>query len=289
MTLSNVRLGVVLAVMSAALFTAFGCGGDDPAAQQPAVPTAPAAVAAAGPTATASPSPTVAPQDDTTVTAAATQEAATPAPSSASATAQPRAYEPRETMYQVFSGQQSTAVDFFEALAEARLRGDRSQVPVIIDMMRFLGPGEVTDQAALTLRELTGQDFGGGAGDWSRWVEFLGKNSADYRPPEGYPAWKANLFATVVDPRYTLFLGSARTTDNFDVTEIAWGGVLPDGIPDLNLPPHIPAAEADYLGFEERVFGVSINGEHRAYPVRIMNPHEMANDFVGGEPIALAY
>ena len=38
-----------------------------------------------------------------------------------------------------------------------------------------------------------------------------------------------------------------------------------------------------------RVFGVSINGEHRAYPISIMNPHEMANDILGGEPIALAY
>ena len=39
----------------------------------------------------------------------------------------------------------------------------------------------------------------------------------------------------------------------------------------------------------DRVFGISINGEHRAYPLRILNPHEMANDVLGGEPIALAY
>ena len=65
--------------------------------------------------------------------------------------------------------------------------------------------------------------------------------------------------------------------------------VGPDGIPDLQFAPTLTADEADYLGPEERVFGVSINGEHRAYPLRIMNPHEMANDIVGGEPIALAY
>ena len=40
---------------------------------------------------------------------------------------------------------------------------------------------------------------------------------------------------------------------------------------------------------DDRVFGVSINGEHRAYPLRIVNAHEMANDWLGGEPIALAY
>jgi hypothetical protein len=32
-----------------------------------------------------------------------------------------------------------------------------------------------------------------------------------------------------------------------------------------------------------------INEEHRAYPLRILNPHEMANDVLGGVPFALAY
>ena len=39
----------------------------------------------------------------------------------------------------------------------------------------------------------------------------------------------------------------------------------------------------------DRVFGISINGEHRAYPRWILTPHEMANDVLGGEPIALPY
>jgi hypothetical protein len=71
--------------------------------------------------------------------------------------------------------------------------------------------------------------------------------------------------------------------------EIAWGGVRKDGIPDLINPPTIAAEEADYLSGSDRVFGVSINGQHRAYPLRILNPHEMANDVLGGVPFALAY
>ena len=51
----------------------------------------------------------------------------------------------------------------------------------------------------------------------------------------------------------------------------------------------IPASQATYLNPDDRVFGVSINGEHRSYPLRILNAHETANDIVGGEPIALAY
>jgi hypothetical protein len=33
----------------------------------------------------------------------------------------------------------------------------------------------------------------------------------------------------------------------------------------------------------------TLNGDSRAYPHRIMDWHEMANDVVGGVPVALAY
>ena len=64
--------------------------------------------------------------------------------------------------------------------------------------------------------------------------------------------------------------------------EIVWGGVRRDGIPDLRFPPHVSPEEASYLESGDRVFGVSINGDHRAYPLRVLNAHEMANDIVGG-------
>ena len=76
---------------------------------------------------------------------------------------------------------------------------------------------------------------------------------------------------------------------NIRLEEAVWGGVPKDGIPDLVNPPVVPGNQASYLGATDRVFGVSINGEHRAYPLRVLNPHEMANDVLGGEPIALAY
>ena len=37
------------------------------------------------------------------------------------------------------------------------------------------------------------------------------------------------------------------------------------------------------------VLGVNINGETKAYPLRIVNAHEMVNDTVGGEPISLMW
>ena len=62
-----------------------------------------------------------------------------------------------------------------------------------------------------------------------------------------------------------------------------------DGIHDLIDHPVIPAGEAAYLLPADRVFGVSINGQHQAYPLRIMTRHEMANDVIAGVPFALAY
>ncbi|MEP6267143.1 MAG: DUF3179 domain-containing protein, partial [Paracoccaceae bacterium] len=40
---------------------------------------------------------------------------------------------------------------------------------------------------------------------------------------------------------------------------------------------------------DDLVFGVSINGDVRAYPLRIMGWHEMFNEVIGGVPVALAY
>lgn len=84
------------------------------------------------------------------------------------------------------------------------------------------------------------------------------------------------------------FLYEGVKTD-IRLEEVVWGGVSKDGIPDLRYAPVYAASEAEYLDPEDRVFGVSFNGESRAYPLRILNPHEMANDVVGGVPFALAY
>ena len=48
------------------------------------------------------------------------------------------------------------------------------------------------------------------------------------------------------------------------------GGRARDGHPDLTNPRVIPRQEAGYLFDDDRVFGVSFNGEHRAYPLRIL-------------------
>jgi hypothetical protein len=68
------------------------------------------------------------------------------------------------------------------------------------------------------------------------------------------------------------------------------GGPPPDGIPPLNHPRVVPAASADrYLRADEPVLAVALGGQARAYPIRIMLWHEIANDILDGRPIAVTY
>ena len=230
------------------------------------------------------PMPTQVPQSATVSPTAETPLTAPPTPTS---TGESPGYDPTDTMFQLFSGIDHSTADSLQALQLVRDEKDISQVRVIVEIMRFWSP-LLDNAAADTLAELTGQDFREEVNEWGSWMEWLGKRPDEYRPPAGYLKWKINLLS-IISHRYEDFLASAEETARIDLTELVWGGVRPDGIPDLRSAPVIPAAEADYLNDDDRVFGVSINGKHRAYPLRIVNPHEMANDVLGGEPIALAY
>ena len=170
--------------------------------------------------------------------------------------------------------------------------GDPSYIPVLVDYLRFSGLlGE--DNRNTIIRALF--DLSGAAADelegssqfWDWWVRWVGKHS-EIKGPEGYHGFKGRLFSRMVDPEQSDFIHSGVDT-RLRVEEIVWGGVARDGIPDLTNPRVITPREADYLFDDDRVFGVSFNGEHRAYPLRILNAHEMANDVVGGVPFALAY
>ena len=199
-------------------------------------------------------------------------------------------YDPELNMYLFLSGGAHRGELTIQALAAASENRDITQVPVIIEGMRFLGSNALAELSVIALGELTGVNLGTGIAAWHAWMEWHGRNAADYPPPAGYVRWKAN-YLSQIDPAFAEFLMPWALTGRINPTEIVWGGVRKDGIPDLQNPPVLSPDEAEqaYLRREDRVFGVSINGEHRAYPLRIVNAHEMANDILGGEPLALAY
>lgn len=71
--------------------------------------------------------------------------------------------------------------------------------------------------------------------------------------------------------------------------EILGGGPPKDGIPALTHPKFVPAGAAAFMSDDDRVLGIVIGKEARAYPLRILNWHEVVNDNVGQRPVAITY
>ena len=71
--------------------------------------------------------------------------------------------------------------------------------------------------------------------------------------------------------------------------EIMSGGPPRDGIPPIDNPKFLPVSEATGLADTEPVVGVVIGGEAKAYPLSILIWHEIANDTVGGVPVAVTF
>ena len=230
---------------------------------------------------TASPAGTPSASPAQTSTASPTQ---TPTTSQTSAIG----YDSTENMFLLYNRRNHNPVDSHEAIELAVANNDKSMVPVLIEILRFFRNTALETETKRAISAITGHELSGNRGAWHEWMEWLGRNADEYRPPDGYVDWKIVLM-NMIDPRFEEFLAPAKQGSRINVHEIAWGGVRPDGIPDLQNAPVVSADEQDYLHPTDRVFGVSINGEHRAYPLRIVNAHEMANDVLGGEPIALAY
>ncbi len=74
-----------------------------------------------------------------------------------------------------------------------------------------------------------------------------------------------------------------------DPAELLSGGPPPDGIPAIDSPTFEQADEVDWLEDNEAVLSLTVGGETRAYPLRVMTWHEIVNDVVGGVPVAVTY
>ncbi len=70
--------------------------------------------------------------------------------------------------------------------------------------------------------------------------------------------------------------------------EIDSDGATRDSIPPIHDPHFVPAAEAD-IGPLEPVLSIGIDGDFRAYPLRVLLWHEIVNDRVGGVPVLVSY
>ena len=63
-----------------------------------------------------------------------------------------------------------------------------------------------------------------------------------------------------------------------------------DAIPAILSPDFVTSGEAErWMEPDEQVLGLSINGDNRAYSVRMLSRHEIVNDVVGGVPVAVTW
>ena len=74
-----------------------------------------------------------------------------------------------------------------------------------------------------------------------------------------------------------------------DVDEIVSGGPKKDGIPAIDKPKFVAAKHADFLSPKERVLGLVIDGVAKAYPVKILNWHEIVNDRIHSSSFVVTY
>jgi hypothetical protein len=74
------------------------------------------------------------------------------------------------------------------------------------------------------------------------------------------------------------YLGFDISNALVPASSIEHGGPPKDGIPALTDPSMAKATDFDFFDDDERVIGVAIDGHARAYPIRILNWHEIVND-----------
>ncbi|MBI2840585.1 MAG: DUF3179 domain-containing protein [Acidobacteria bacterium] len=112
----------------------------------------------------------------------------------------------------------------------------------------------------------------------------------------------AQGLVVIFKPGRSAAIGDGKNTPTygFDLTNCLVEGIVASGLPKdglqaLSNPRHLGADELDSLGQRkflvpgDRVVGVEIEGQSRAYPLSILSWHEIVNDNLAGRPIAVTY
>jgi len=83
-------------------------------------------------------------------------------------------------------------------------------------------------------------------------------------------------------------VGKQSTT--FDPEKLEQGCPRQDCIPSIDNPKFEPATEANtWLKDSDVIFGINYKNVARAYPQRILNWHEIVNDTISNDPIAITF
>lgn len=91
-------------------------------------------------------------------------------------------------------------------------------------------------------------------------------------------------------------LAETKSMNGFDLSNLSVsreyvksGGPPRDGIPAIDQPLFVAADKAGFLSPSDRVLGLSLEGVAKAYPIKILDRHEVVNDRFGDQPVAVTY
>lgn len=88
---------------------------------------------------------------------------------------------------------------------------------------------------------------------------------------------------------YIFAVGFDFSKHSIPLDEIHDGGPPKDGIPALYDPEFVRAGEVDFMRPHDRILGLEVNRETKAYPIKILNWHELVNDRIGGRAVLVSY
>lgn len=204
----------------------------------------------------------------------------------------------RKTMIQLLAATFDSArgrpsdLGVYDAIADS---GDTLYLAPLIDVAYFARNATLNRAVIRALNALTGEDM-----DWRGYFEWAGRN--DIALPPSYEEFKGQVLSAFVDAEFMRFFApGVLDTAKVNLVEPVWGGVTVDGIPSLvnarQISPSDALAEGQefehfcresdcsYPAADELIFGVSLDGDSRAYPLRLLNWHEMFNDVIGQAPM----
>ena len=206
----------------------------------------------------------------------------------------PRNTQPGPVLFQSAFATNETDLDFYFGLTARDLSVVKGSLNIIsdnwhpgsatmmVEIAQFATNARALEEIFSLMESKTGQRFGT---DFEKWRQWIWKQ--DYDPHPLYAKFKSTLYSRI-DPRFAEYFRVTKDS-KIRLDEIRWGGVIRDGIPPLKDPKMLAATDADYLADTDVVFGITLNGDARCYPKRILAWHEMFKDTIGGESVCGVY
>ena len=186
-----------------------------------------------------------------------------------------------------WGGDQTEALETIVASKDPRLAW------LISDLMRFAGRAELNVLLASAASDLLGTTLQI-HNAWGLVTDHL--IAWDIPAPPDYLAVKRSIYTSIIPGWDRIFVEG-----DIDWRHVSWGGVLIDDrphdktdevcncIPAADNPEVVGAKDATWPDDDDIVFGITVNGESRAYPRQIMEVREMVNDTLGGRDLGIPY